>query len=84
MNQYVVLEELLERLKTNGTKTIVETYDMDKLENPHVEKGCQKLIELCVKHELEIKRIRWDPSYKGIDDYLGKRKNTIKTKGVDQ
>jgi len=70
VNQYVALEELLERLKANGVKTIVETYDMDKLENPHVENGCLKLIELCVKHGFEVKRLRWDPAYKGIDDLL--------------
>jgi len=74
VNQYVALEELLERLKANGTKTIVETYDMDKLENPHVENGCLKLIELCVKHGFEVKRLRWDPAYKGIDDLLYARK----------
>ena len=75
VNQYVALEELLERLKANGTKTIVETYDMDKLENPHVENGCLKLIELCVKHGFEVKRLKWNPTYKGIDDFLYARKN---------
>ena len=80
VNQYAALTMMLERLKANGTKIIVEAYDMDKFDNPHVEKGCQKLIELCVKHGFETKRLKWDSSYKGIDDYLVVRKNTIETK----
>lgn len=75
VNQYNALEELLSRLKNNGTKTIVETYDMDKLTNPHVEKGCEKLIELCAKYGFEVRRLKWDASYKGIDDFLQSRKN---------
>ena len=63
-------KELLERLKANGTKTSVEPYDMDKLNNPHVENKCLKLIDLCVKHGFGLKRLRWDPAYKGIDDFL--------------
>ncbi len=77
VNQYTALEELLERLRANGTKTIVETYDMDKLTNSHVENGCLKLIELCEKHGFEVKRLRWDPTYKGIDDFLYARKKNI-------
>ena len=75
VNQYNALEELLCKLKCNGTTTIVETYDMDKLTNPHVEKGCEKLIELCAKYGLEVRRLKWDASYKGIDDFLQSRKN---------
>ena len=76
VNQYSALEELLRRLKQNGTKTIVETYDMDKVTNPNVEKGCQKLLELGAKFAFEVKRLSWDPAYKGIDDYLyAKRTN---------
>ena len=74
VNQYTALEELLIRLKTNGTETIVETYDMDKLTNEHVEKGCQRLIELCMQYGFQIRRLKWDPAYKGIDDYLLARK----------
>lgn len=77
VNQYTALEELLERLRANGTKTIVETYDMDKLTNSHVENGCLKLIELCAKFGFQVKRLRWDPTYKGIDDFLYARKKNI-------
>lgn len=76
VNQYSALEELLIRLKQNGTKTIVETYDMDKATNPNVEKGCLRLLELGAKYAFEVKRLSWNPVYKGIDDYLyAKRMN---------
>ncbi len=77
VNQYTALEELLRRLRANGTQTIVETYDMDKITNHHVENGCLKLIELCDKYGFHVKRLRWDPSYKGIDDFLYSKKKNI-------
>ncbi len=70
VNQYTALEELLRRLKYNGTKTLVETYDMDKRTNENVEKGCQRLMELGMQLGFEVKRLSWDPAYKGIDDFL--------------
>ena len=42
-----------------------------------MENGCLKLIELCVKHGFEVKRLRWDPTYKGIDDLLYARNKNI-------
>ena len=73
---YVIVDSYTSGYAKNNL-TIVETYDMDKLENPHVENGCLKLIELCVKHGFEVKRLRWDPAYKGIDDLLYARKKNI-------
>ncbi len=74
VNQYTALEELLRRLKTNGTQTVVETYDMDKQTNEHVENGCRRLIELCGQYGFQVRRLTWNPQYKGIDDYLLARK----------
>lgn len=75
VNQYTALDSLLGRLKANGTETIVETYDMDKQHNGQVEKGCQRLIELCGRYGFSVKRLSWDSTYKGIDDFLLARKN---------
>ncbi len=43
---------------------------MDKRTNENVEKGCQRLMELGMQLGFEVKRLSWDPAYKGIDDFL--------------
>lgn len=76
VNQYGALETLLQQLKRNGTTLIVEAYDMDKLKNDKVEAGCQKLLSLCQTYGFEVKRLQWNPTYKGIDDFLATKKIT--------
>jgi len=49
---------------------------MDKLQNPHVANGTAKVLELAKNMGFSVRQIRWNPQYKGIDDYLlSKQKN---------
>lgn len=76
VNNYGNLPSLFEVLKRNGVEEIVEAYDMDKLTNPHVERGCCKLVEIAREYGFYVRRIKWNEQFKGIDDYL----NACKTK----
>jgi len=69
-NNYSNLADLFAVLKQNGVEQIVEAYDMDKLTNTHVEKGCRRLVGLAAEYGFNVRRIKWNPAYKGIDDYL--------------
>ncbi|MCL2775836.1 MAG: CHC2 zinc finger domain-containing protein [Oscillospiraceae bacterium] len=69
-NNYRNLADLFAVLKQNGVKEIVEAYDMDKMTNVQVEKGCWRLVELANEYGFKVRRITWDSAYKGIDDYL--------------
>ena len=62
--------EVFKRLKINGTKTIVECYDMDKFKNEKVMKNRETLIGKIQACGLKLQQITWNPRYKGIDDYL--------------
>ncbi|MCL2772515.1 MAG: toprim domain-containing protein [Oscillospiraceae bacterium] len=61
-NNYHNLIGLFETLRQNGVEEIVEAYDMDKLTNIHVEKGCRRLVELAVEYSFTVRRIKWDPA----------------------
>jgi hypothetical protein len=110
-NQYANLKEFLTTLKENGTETVYEAYDMDKMLNTlcrqdynekcpscelyqngcgkttcqkkvtkrkNIQRGCQRLKEICKEVGLNHKMMTWDmaedenwkENYKGIDDYL--------------
>jgi len=70
VNNYRNLAGLFDVLKQNGVAEIVEAYDMDKQTNIHVENGCHRLVELANEYGFKVRGIKWDPAYKGIDDYL--------------
>lgn len=76
VNNYGNLPALFGALKQNGVEEVVEAYDMDKLTNPHVERGCLKLVEIAREYGFKVRRIKWNGQFKGIDDYL----NTCKGK----
>lgn len=69
-NQHTNLAGLFGVLKQNGTDSIAEAYDMDKYENENVAKGCLQLLTLANEFGFKIHRIKWNKTYKGIDDYL--------------
>ncbi len=75
-NNMQQLDTVFEILKQNGTTLIVEALDMDKLTNPAVKKGAEKIYRTAQKYGIECKRLIWDPTYKGFDDWqLAKRRN---------
>lgn len=69
VNQHTRLNAVFQVLKQNGTQEIVEAYDMDKFQNEHVQKGCERLYELAAEHGFKVTRLKWDSKYKGIDDW---------------
>ena len=71
-NEQAVLE-LLTNLNKLGIKTIVEVFDMDKYTNMHVGKAVNKIRNQIKEQDFNLKTIKWDPKYKGIDDYLAMR-----------
>ena len=60
----------IEFLKSQGVTTIIDTFDMDYITNDDVAKWMGKLKEAVEGNGLLYKRIDWDSSYKGYDDYL--------------
>ena len=52
---------------------VVESYDMDKFSNPHVSEALVKLKSLIHGLGIEYVPFKWNPEYKGIDDYLHHR-----------
>ena len=71
VNALSSLEELLDRLKGSvGLKEIWVCYDMDMYENPHVRHANARLLDLLKAKGIAAKNYRWDPRYKGLDDYL--------------
>ena len=70
VSHYKALEVVFAQLKQNGTKQIIEAYDMDKYTNPHVERACMEMIKIANAYGFEVHRLRWNEAYKGIDDWL--------------
>ncbi len=70
VNNYNSLHTSFEKLKKNGVKRIIETYDMDKFQNKHVENARFKLLNIAKDYGFEVHSLVWDKQCKGIDDYL--------------
>ncbi len=64
------LREAFDILCRNGAENVYEAYDMDKLTNEHVMKATKTLIEMIKEYGFNMKDIRWNSQYKGIDDFL--------------
>ena len=73
VSHYKALEPVFQELKRNGTKQIVEAYDMDKYSNPHVERACMEMIKIANSFGFQVHRLRWNERYKGIDDWLANK-----------
>lgn len=64
------LSNTLEKMKAQGLKRVKTAFDMDMLTNHHVQSGFQKLNELLNDMEFKFSTYVWDPTYKGLDDYI--------------
>ena len=73
VSHYKALEPVFSQLKENGTKQIIEAYDMDKYTNPHVERACMEMIKIANSFGFQVHRLRWNERYKGIDDWLANK-----------
>jgi hypothetical protein len=68
-NNLSQLDPMFSLLAHNGTKLIVEAYDMDKYRNEMVAKSASKIYGMAHKYNMESRRLTWNPDYKGIDDW---------------
>ncbi len=66
------LEQQLTELQKLGTKKIMTAFDMDFLQNPHVENGYRNLTGILEKMGFQYGTYLWDPQYNGLDDYIWK------------
>ena len=64
------IERLIPILAATGTTQLIEAFDMDKYSNQYVRKGADRLFQLARKHGLKFGRLKWNPNYKGVDDWL--------------
>lgn len=62
----VVLTSLIER----GLERIMIAFDMDFLSNDSVHKGFTSLLDLLDEMDILYGTYLWNPSYKGLDDYV--------------
>ena len=67
-------------------KKIMTAFDMDFLNNPHVQKGYCRLVRLLEDAGIPFGTYLWDPAYKGLDDYIwhSMRKQTKINFGIRQ
>ena len=68
---------LPETLKALKIRKVYETFDMDKLTNPHVRDALKRLQKLLAANGVQYRPYHWNPEYKGVDDYLWARSRAI-------
>ena len=77
------LESALRCMAQNGTKLVVEAYDMDKLENEYVASAAEKVQQIAHAAGLQSTSIVWNTACKGIDDWqLALRQEETKEKAA--
>lgn len=65
----------LDFLKERGFTTIYNGYDMDYDTNPNVYNALEACYEMILSKGFKLKRVLWNPEFKGIDDYyVGKER----------
>ena len=84
VNNTAQLELMFTLLKENGTEIIVEAADMDKFRNENVDRGVSNIYLIAKKCGLELRRLTWNPNYKGIDDWQLALKRQQTRKEVDK
>ena len=71
VNNYKACKSFLKALKEvcPQVEQIDDCFDMDDTENECVSEGSKRLKEICEELGLRYHRRRWNPQFKGIDDY---------------
>lgn len=69
-NQYESLGSAFDTLRNLGCTQIYEAYDMDKFQNTYVEAGSRKMMQLAKSKGFAVRQLKWNPAYKGVDDYF--------------
>jgi len=75
VNSLKHLENTLAGLIESGTKQVMTAFDMDFIQNSHVQTGYTELINLLGRMDLRFGTYLWDPAFNGLDDYI--HKNSI-------
>ena len=70
VNALTQLELILPQLHEQGVERIMTAFDMDFMENPHVQGGYRTLVSLLSDAGFRYGTYLWDPRYKGLDDYV--------------
>ena len=70
VNALTQLELILPQLYEQGVERIMTAFDMDFMENPHVQGGYRTLVSLLSDAGFRYGTYLWDPRYKGLDDYV--------------
>ena len=70
VNTLTQLELILPQLREQGVERIMTAFDMDFMENPHVQGGYRALVSLLSDAGFTYGTYLWDPKYKGLDDYV--------------
>lgn len=73
INQYL---RALNELRQRGIMKIKVAFDMDAFSNPNVSTARNRVIRTGCEAGFEMTPLRWNPSYKGIDDLLFSFKET--------
>lgn len=70
VNSLSHLETALKKMQAMGLKMVRTAFDMDFAANNHVQNGFQNLLSLIDDIGLRFGTYTWDPTYKGLDDYI--------------
>lgn len=70
VNTLTQLEVALTELRSEGLAEIKTAFDMDFASNHHVQNGYNSLLQLLDDMGFRYGTYLWDPSYKGLDDYI--------------
>jgi len=70
VNAMTHLEKTLLVLRKLGVRHIMSAFDMDFLQNPHVQGGYETLTEKLMTLGFRYGTYLWNPDYNGLDDYV--------------
>lgn len=73
VNSLNKLPNMLWKLKNRGASEIIIAYDMDMYDKKEVDAAYQKLQSIIAKIGFSYKTLRWNPDFKGLDDYLAEK-----------